>query len=123
MSTAERLKMYLEYKGIAVFKAEKDCGLSSSSLSKALPNPEKNEKGKSIGSDNLEKILSVYTDLSSEWLLRGTGSMILGESKAVELEHKIDSMSKGGKSRDAAYDIVLGMMDVIGKTYEFYKEK
>lgn len=123
MGTADRLKQYLEFKGIAIFKAENECGLSSSSLSKALPNAERGIEGKSIGSDNLEKILSTYTDLSSEWLLRGVGSMIRGESKAVKLENKIAQMSKDEKHQEQAYDILLGLFDVIGKTYDFYKEK
>ena len=49
--------------------------------------------------------------------------MIIGEGKAVELEQKIANMAKGGKNKDQAYDIVIGMIDVIGKTYDFYKEK
>ena len=116
MNTLERLKAYFDAQGIATGTAEKACGFGNATLRNAF------ESGKGIGSDKLEKILSVYPSISSEWLLRGTGSMIISESKAVELEHKIDSMSKGGKSRDAAYDIVIGMIDVIGKTYDFYKE-
>ena len=124
MGTAERLKEYLEYKKIAVFKAENDCGLSSSSLSKALPNPSKGIEGKSIGSDNLEKILSTYTDLSADWLLRGSGTMLIGGgSKAVELENKIASMSEGRPNKDAAYDVILSMVDMVSKTYEFFGKK
>ena len=123
MSTADRLKEYLEYKKIAVSRAENECGLSSSLLSKALPNPEKGQEGKSIGSDNLEKILSKYTDLSSEWLLRGEGSMLVSDDKASELRKKIAAMSKGKKNPDAAYDIILSMLDFVGKTYDYYKER
>ena len=116
MSTAERLKQYLEYRKIPVFRAEKECGLSSSALSKAFPD-------KSIGSDNLEKILSTYTELSADWLLRGTGSMIIGESRAVELERKIASFSKSQEHREQAYDILLGMFEIMSKTYDFFGKK
>lgn len=123
MSTATRLKMYLEYKGVAVSRAELDCGISLSGLSKQLPTKD-NPDGKSIGSDNLEKILSHFADLSADWLLRGAGDMIIGGTgKAKELEDKIASMSNGRPNKDAAYDIVIGMIDVIGKTYEFYRER
>lgn len=115
MGTTERLKEYLDYKGIANYRAEVDCGLSNGLLKNAL------KAGSSLGSDKLEKILSTYPDLSAEWLLRGVGSMIIGEGKSVELENKITSMTEGGKDRDKAYDIVIGMIDVIGKTYDFYK--
>lgn len=116
MNTLERLKAYFESQGIAVGTAEKACGFGNATLRNAF------DSGKGVGSDKLEKILTVYPNLSSEWLLRGVGSMIIGEGKAVELEQKIVSMS-AGRDRDKAYDIVIGMIDVIGKTYDFYKEK
>ena len=117
MVTIERFKEYLDYKGIANYRAETECGLSNGLIKNAL------KVGSALGSDKLEKILSVYQDLSAEWLLRGTGSMLIGGSKAAELEDKIAFMAKGGKDKDQAYDIVIGMIAVIGKTYEFYKEK
>lgn len=117
MSTIERFKEYLDYKGIANYSAEKDCGLSNGLIKNAL------KAGSALGSDKLEKILNVYSDLSAEWLLRGVGSMIIGESKAIELESKIASMSKSKEHQEKAYDILLGMFDVMSKTYDYYKEK
>ena len=116
MNTLERLKVYFDSQGIAVGTAEKACGFGNSTLRNAF------EGGKGVASDKLEKILSMYPNLSSEWLLRGVGSMIIGEGKAVELEQKICSMSQG-RDKDKAYDIVMGVIDMIDKTYEFYKEK
>lgn len=116
MNTLERLKTYFDTQGIAVGTAEKACGFGNATLRNAF------EGGKGVGSDKLEKILSIYPNLSSEWLLRGVGSMIIGEGKAMELEQKIVSMSQG-RDKDKAYDIVMGVIDMIGKTYDFYKEK
>jgi hypothetical protein len=115
MVTIERFKEYLDAKGIANARAEKDCGFSNGLIGNAF------KTKTAMGSDKLEKILRTYSDLSAEWLLRGVGSMIIGEGKSVELENKITSMTEGGKDRDKAYDIVIGMIDVIGKTYDFYK--
>lgn len=115
MVTIERFRTYLDAKGITNARAEKDCGFSNGLIGNAY------RTKTAIGSDKLEKILSVYGDLSAEWLLRGTGTMIIGEGKAVELEQKIASIS-AGRDKDKAYDIVIGMMDVINKTYEFYKD-
>lgn len=123
MSTAERLKEYLEYKQIATFRAENECGLSVSSLSKALPNKEKGIVGKSIGSDNLEKILNTYTDLSADWLLRGKGAMLIGGEKLEQLYNKIEVMSQGKRSQDEACDIILSMLDFVSKTYDFFGRK
>lgn len=116
MTVEERFQQYLEVKDIPDQRAEKDCGLSAGMVKNA-------KRGSHFGSDKLVKILTAYTDLSAEWLLRGNGPMILGESKTSELERKIDHMSRGGRNRDAAYDIVIGMMDVISKTYDFYSER
>ena len=73
MNTVLRFKAYLEKKGIPNGRAEKACCLSNGLIGNAI------KAGSSFGSDKLEKILSVYSDLSAEWLLRGTGSMIIGE--------------------------------------------
>ena len=75
MNTLERLKTYFEAQGIATGTAEKACGFGNATLRNAF------ESGKGIGSDKLEKILSVYPNLSSEWLLRGVGSMILDDKE------------------------------------------
>ncbi len=117
MNTLERLKVYFEAQGIAVGTAEKSCGFGNATLRNAF------EGGKGVGSDKLEKILSIYPNLSSEWLLRGTGTMIKGESKAVELENYIDKMGQTKEQRDKAYDIILSMLDFVSKTYDFYKKK
>ena len=65
----ERIKEYHDYKKIKVAAFEKAAGMSNSSFRKTLLS------GKGIGSDKLEKILSIYPDLSAEWLLRGEGQM------------------------------------------------
>lgn len=113
MNTLERLKVYFDAQGIAVGTAEKTCGFGNATLRNAF------EGGKGVGSDKLEKILSAYPNLSSEWLLRGVGSMIIGEGKAVELEQKICTMSQG-RDKDKAYDVILSMVDMVSKTYEFF---
>ena len=66
----ERLKEYIDSKGISVSAFEKSIGMSNASFGKSLKN-----KG-AIGTDKLENILIVYPDLSPEWLLTGRGDMI-----------------------------------------------
>ena len=79
MSTTKRMKEYLEYKEIPVSRAEKSCGFGNATLVSAFKNPDA-----SLGSKYLEIFLRTYSDLSAEWLLRGTGSMIIGESMNQE---------------------------------------
>ena len=68
----ERIKEYIDYKGITIAAFERSIGMSNASFGKSLKN-----KG-AIGSDKIENILSVYDDLSPEWLLTGKGNMLKG---------------------------------------------
>jgi hypothetical protein len=117
MTTMERLRVYLDSKGIVNARAEKECGLSNGLIGNAV------KTLTAVGSDKLEKILSVYSDLSAEWLLRGVGDMIIGEGKAKELESKVAKMCDGKRDQDEAYDIILSMLDMVTKTYEFYGKR
>lgn len=86
----ERIKTYIDYKGITISTFEKSVGMSNSSFGKQLKN-----KG-AIGSDKLENILSTYSDLSPEWLFTGNGEMIKPQSSSLQqsqisipIHHKI----------------------------------
>lgn len=66
----ERIKQYIDYKSISVAAFEKSIGMSNASFGKCL------KKGGAIGTDKLENILSVYPDISPNWLLTGNGDML-----------------------------------------------
>lgn len=68
----ERIKEYIDYKGITIAAFERSIGMSNASFGKSLKN-----KG-AIGSDKIENILSTYDDLSPDWLLTGKGNMLKG---------------------------------------------
>lgn len=82
MDVKERIRSYLEYKGISDYRFEKDMSLSKGYINKA----------KNPTADVLIKMCGIYTDLSSEWLLRGEGEMLKGETQAIAL--KADSNEK-----------------------------
>lgn len=69
----DRIKLYIDTKGISIAAFEKSVGMSNSSFSKSLKN------NGAIGTDKLENILSVYSDISPEWLLTGQGDMLKEE--------------------------------------------
>lgn len=126
MVTIERFKEYLNSKGISNAKAEKDCGFSNGLIGNAF------KTKTAIGSDKLEKILSTYVDLSAEWLLRGTGSMLIVEcgysggehdNKFREFHNKVISMSSNKEQMNMAYGIAMSALDLVGKTYEFFSAK
>lgn len=69
----DRIKLYIDTKGISIAAFEKSAGMSNASFSKSLKN------NGAIGTDKLENILSIYSDISPEWLLTGQGDMLKEE--------------------------------------------
>jgi len=80
-NTLNRIKYYLDYKGIKVSAFEKEVGMSNGSFASQLKN------NKTIGVDKLENILKRFADLNPEWILTGNGDMlkldVLTDEKAV----------------------------------------
>lgn len=68
---SERVGLYIEKKGISYYAFENSLGAGRGSISKAV------KEGKSIGSNVLENILAIYTDLNPSWLLTGKGEMFM----------------------------------------------
>jgi hypothetical protein len=74
----QRLKEYIDYKGVSTSRFEKSIGMSNASFGKSLKN------NGTIGADKLEIILNVYADLDLYWLVTGKGEMIKSyESNAI----------------------------------------
>lgn len=69
-NTIQRIKKYLDAKGLKISTLEKEAGMSNGSFASQLKN------NKTIGIDKLENILKKYTDINLEWLLTGNGSML-----------------------------------------------
>lgn len=67
-----RLKQFIDFKGISVSAFEHSVGMSNASFGKSLKN------NGAIGTDKLEKILNVYPEISPTWLLTGEGNMFIG---------------------------------------------
>ncbi len=67
----ERLKQYIDSKGISIAAFERSIGMANASFGKSL------KKRGAIGTDKLEKILTIYQDISPMWLLSGIGEMLL----------------------------------------------
>lgn len=65
-----RLKQYIDAKGLTVAQVERSLGMSNGALSKPIKNHT------AIGSDKLENILAFCPDLSLTWLFTGKGEML-----------------------------------------------
>lgn len=105
----ERIKEYINSKGITVAAFERSIGMSNASFGKSLKN-----KG-AIGSDKIENILSVYNDLSPEWLLTGKGNMLKGKESAAEISSIVSYDPKVGQPY---YDV-----DFLGGFSEVYNSQ
>lgn len=71
----ERLKQFIDYKGVAVSAFEKSIGMSNASFGKSLKN-----KG-TIGADKLGNILHAYPEINLHWLITGEGEMLKGSDQ------------------------------------------
>lgn len=65
-----RLKQYIDYKGLTVASIERTLGMANGTLAKPIRNHT------AIGSDKLENILAFCPDLSLTWLFTGRGEML-----------------------------------------------
>jgi phage repressor protein C with HTH and peptisase S24 domain len=70
----ERLKQYIDTKGVTAHAFEVSIGMSNGNFGKALTN------GSPVKSDFLESILTQYPDINPAWLLTGKGSMLLTDT-------------------------------------------
>lgn len=85
-NTISRLHAYILSKSISIYAFETAVGLSNGTFRKSLatkPKAKDERKARlsekrAIGSDKIEKILSIYSDLNPIWLLTGNGSMLIG---------------------------------------------
>lgn len=92
----ERLVAFIKEKGLSQSRFEKSVGLSNGFV---------NNISKGIGADKLQKILCVYPDLSTKWLLTGEGEMI----KINEIKSSVDERNKDTRPR-IPYDVAAGTL-------------
>ncbi|MEN5130683.1 S24 family peptidase [Elizabethkingia anophelis] len=85
-STVNRIKQFIDLKGISVRKFEESVGFSNGSFASQYKN------NKTIGVDKVENILHFYPELNPEWLLTGRGEMIKTKS-SENLIKRIDNIN------------------------------
>jgi hypothetical protein len=74
MTSSERILQYIDYKGISKREFYAATGLSNGFL----------DKSSNVGSDKLEKIISIYPDLSLMFVVMGRGAMLSNSYEARE---------------------------------------
>ena len=73
MTVKDRIQEYIDFKGISIYRLEASAGLSKGYWAKT----------KSISADVVMKISRIYTDISTDWLLRGEGEMLRSNDEDV----------------------------------------
>jgi phage repressor protein C with HTH and peptisase S24 domain len=73
MGSTERMKEYLDYKGITKYKFCNDLGFSNKFL----------DNSSNMGTDKACKILHHFPEVNSEWLLTGNGPMLKENSTDI----------------------------------------
>lgn len=73
VTVKDRLKTFLKYKGLGQNKFEKTCGISNGYVNNLKESP---------STRILKKIFDAYPELNTEWLLSGTGSMLLDQKES-----------------------------------------
>lgn len=66
----QRLDKYMAYASLNDNQVTVQCNLSIGCINSAR------KRNKSLSGDNIEKILTVYTELNARWLLTGEGEML-----------------------------------------------
>lgn len=73
MGSTERMKEYLDYKGISKYKFCNDLGFSNKFL----------DNSSNMGTDKACKILHYFPDINSQWLLTGNGPMLISNNTDI----------------------------------------
>lgn len=81
MTIRDRLRQFIDYKGISISMFERNCKLSNGFASKV---------GDSIRRAKLENISAIYPELNTNWLLTGVGSMLNEEESKDTYINKVD---------------------------------
>jgi phage repressor protein C with HTH and peptisase S24 domain len=111
-NTVQRIKQYIDFKGVSVSVFEREIGMSNGSFASQLKN------NKTIGVDKLENILKKYADINAEWLLTGQGSMLkLDIESEVEVEMRELENKKSDFQEIPLYNIqtVAGIVDLFDR--------
>lgn len=114
MSTVvERIKEYLDYKGISNAAFEKSMGLSNAAFRNLLI-----KKG-AIGSDKLENFIILYPEVSPEWLVTGKGEMLASQSRDEVTETRPEETG----ITDRLFGIIESQQKDIKTLIDLLKEK
>lgn len=73
----DRVNDYIQYKGMSVRAFESEAGIKYSTISAAI------KRGTELNTATLLKIIDTYDDIDTDWLMKGEGEMLKGETAGI----------------------------------------
>lgn len=114
---SKRVGEYIKAKGISFYAFENRISSSRGSISKAV------KDGKSIGSNVIENIMAIYTDINPAWLISGQGEMLLDnvEDNNSVKTFRLKTDTTVASQQIPLYDIeaVAGLVPLFGDNQSF----
>lgn len=107
MGSTERVREYLDYKGITKYKFCNDLGFSNKFL----------DNSSNMGTDKACKILHYYPEINSEWLLTGNGPMIKEDNTSLMI---MNNDRKTVDSLHATQEIPLYDLEAVAGLRELF---
>ena len=108
MGSTERMREYLDYKGITKYKFCNDLGFSNKFL----------DNSSNMGTDKACKILHHYPEINSEWLLTGNGPMVKEDNANIIIMNNdrktIDSLQVSQEIPLYDLEAVAGLVPLFG---------
>lgn len=125
-----RLKQAMEALELSPYSLASVCDGITKNMLQTLWNSETD----TVTTNVLEPFCKHFTQINCNWLMRGEGSMFINQSeetslqnnedaKIKQLEARIVAMSRNPEQQDKAYELILSMLDVVSKTYNFFEQK
>jgi transcriptional regulator with XRE-family HTH domain len=105
-SISDRLKEFAKTQRISIREFERKCGLGNSFV---------NHIGQSLGVDKLENILQAFPTLNKDWILYGTGEMILNEvaeDLEADFQSNFNKVCSLIQKKDEQIDRLLDLLEV-----------
>lgn len=107
MGSTERIREYLDYKGITKYKFCNDLGFSNKFL----------DNSSNMGTDKACKILHHYPEISSDWLLTGNGSMLKENNSDIVI---MNNDRKTSDSLQVSQEIPLYDLEAVAGLRELF---
>ena len=126
MSFGQRIKEYIDYKGVSVRSFEMKSSLKNGAIYRVIKN------GTSLNGDSITSLSKEWKDLNLNWLMKGEGEMLIDAPvvkepiveyhKATEKEDELSWCKEALKRADEHIALQKEMIDTLKKMIDMQKK-